>query len=94
MDENADRCCRAHDLCPIKIHGFSRRYNLTNRSVYTKTHCECDDRLFDCFKQHLNTSPAAGYLGTIFFTLIRIPCIEETPDGKKFRSPKSNFWPK
>lgn len=31
-----DKCCRAHDLCPVKVRGYSARYNLTNESLYTK----------------------------------------------------------
>ncbi|XP_071654164.1 uncharacterized protein [Temnothorax longispinosus] len=30
-----DRCCRNHDLCPIKVRAQQTRYNLTNYSLYT-----------------------------------------------------------
>lgn len=33
---NFFRCCRSHDLCPVKIRAQQTRYNLTNYSVYTK----------------------------------------------------------
>lgn len=31
-----DRCCRTHDLCPVKIRAYQRRYKLHNNSLYTK----------------------------------------------------------
>lgn len=33
---NMDSCCRAHDLCPIKIRAYEAKYNITNNSLYTK----------------------------------------------------------
>lgn len=30
------RCCRSHDLCPVKVRAQQTRYNLTNYSIYTK----------------------------------------------------------
>lgn len=35
-ESNMDKCCRNHDLCPIKIRAYGNRYNLTNDSLYTK----------------------------------------------------------
>lgn len=35
-DKDSDKCCRTHDLCPVKIRAFKQRYNLTNNSLYTK----------------------------------------------------------
>lgn len=31
-----DRCCRAHDLCPVKIRAYQNKYELINESLYTK----------------------------------------------------------
>lgn len=31
-----DRCCRQHDLCPVKIRAYQNKYELTNESLYTK----------------------------------------------------------
>lgn len=31
-----DRCCRQHDLCPIKIRAYQNKYELMNDSLYTK----------------------------------------------------------
>lgn len=35
-ESTMDRCCRAHDLCPIKIRAFQNKYELMNESLYTK----------------------------------------------------------
>ena len=31
-----DKCCRAHDHCPIKVKGFASAHGLMNLSFYTK----------------------------------------------------------
>lgn len=31
-----DRCCRQHDLCPVKIRAYQHKYELNNDSLYTK----------------------------------------------------------
>ena len=31
-----DKCCRAHDHCPVKVHGFSSSHGATNYHPYTK----------------------------------------------------------
>ena len=35
-DKNIDRCCRTHDLCPMKVRPYQSRYRLNNNSIYTK----------------------------------------------------------
>ncbi|CAH2048916.1 unnamed protein product, partial [Iphiclides podalirius] len=88
-DRPLDRCCRTHDLCPTKVRAFSRRYNLTNNSLYSKSHCTCDDMLFDCLKS-TNTS-AAHLMGHIYFNLVQVPCLEDQPNGLQFRDAKQGF---
>lgn len=36
FENEVDRCCRTHDLCPVKIRAYQRRYDLTNEHLYTK----------------------------------------------------------
>lgn len=84
-----DKCCRAHDLCPVKVRAFSQRYNVTNDSLYTKSHCLCDDRLFNCLKDSL--SPTAHIMGTIYFNLVQIPCLEDTNGVRKYRKSNASF---
>ncbi|EFA07968.1 phospholipase A2B precursor [Tribolium castaneum] len=88
-EPTVDKCCRAHDLCPVKVRAFSQRYNITNDSLYTKSHCLCDDQLYSCLKE--NPSPTAHIMGTIYFNLVQIPCLEDTQHGKVFRKPKERF---
>lgn len=35
-ERNLDKCCRAHDHCPVKVKAFRSRYGLVNWSLYTK----------------------------------------------------------
>ncbi|XP_023938862.2 uncharacterized protein LOC112046471 [Bicyclus anynana] len=88
-DRPLDRCCRTHDLCPSKVRAFSRRYNLTNNSLYSKSHCTCDDMLFDCLKA-TNTS-AAQLMGHIYFNIVQVPCLEDYTSGRRFRDAKLGF---
>lgn len=88
-EANVDACCRTHDLCPVKIKGYSTRYNLTNESLYTKSLCRCDDDLFNCLRE--SRSNTASILGNIYFNLVQIPCIADTKSGKNFRSARNNF---
>ncbi|CAH0715234.1 unnamed protein product, partial [Brenthis ino] len=88
-DRWLDRCCRTHDLCPSKVRAFSRRYNLTNNSLYSKSHCTCDDMLFDCLKA-TNTS-AAHLMGHIYFNIVQVPCLEDLPTGRRFREARQGF---
>lgn len=89
-EPKVDMCCRAHDLCPVKVRAYSRRYNLTNGSLYTKSHCKCDDNLYDCLK-HVE-SPTAHILGNVYFNLVQVPCVDDSKDGKRiFRGAKNNF---
>ncbi|CAO1391345.1 unnamed protein product [Diamesa serratosioi] len=85
-----DRCCRAHDICPVKIRAYQSRYNLTNNSLYTKSHCVCDDLLFGCLKAS-NTS-AAQLMGNIYFNLVQMPCLGENDEGKlEYRKAREGF---
>ncbi|CAG9786988.1 unnamed protein product [Diatraea saccharalis] len=88
-DRRLDRCCRTHDLCPTKVRAFSQRYNLTNNSLYSKSHCTCDDMLFECLKS-TNTS-ASHLMGHIYFNLVQVPCLVDLPAGRKFRDAKQGF---
>ncbi|XP_033189786.1 uncharacterized protein LOC117156657 isoform X2 [Bombus vancouverensis nearcticus] len=73
-----DRCCRSHDLCPVKIRAQQTRYNLTNYSIYTKSHCVCDEALYHCLKA--TTNPTAQVMGRIYFNVIKVPCIEDVSE--------------
>ncbi|GAB0087242.1 uncharacterized protein DMENIID0001_015350 [Sergentomyia squamirostris] len=80
-----DMCCRTHDLCPVKVRAYQKRYNLNNNSLYTKSHCTCDDMLYSCLKR-TNTS-ASQLMATIYFNVVQVPCLQDaTRDtGYEFR---------
>jgi hypothetical protein len=65
-----DRCCRTHDLCPVKIRAYQNKYSLENNSLYSKSHCVCDDMLYSCLRKS-NTS-SAQLMGTIYFNLVQV----------------------
>ncbi|EDW00117.1 GH12690 [Drosophila grimshawi] len=84
-----DRCCRQHDLCPVKIRAYQQKYELMNDSLYTKSHCICDDMLFSCLKM-TNTS-ASQLMGSIYFNLVQVPCLDGRTNQYKFRAAKEGF---
>lgn len=90
IEKIVDTCCRAHDLCPVKIRAYSKKYNLTNNSLYTKSHCKCDDDLYNCLKK-ANSSNTAQLMGNIYFNLVQVPCLEDTKEGRTFRNARNNF---
>jgi len=84
-----DSCCRAHDLCPVTIHGGETKDGATNRSPFTVTDCKCDLAFYDC----LNKQPSddAMMIKYVFFTLARGFCIEYQ-HPKYCRREKPLFW--
>ncbi|XP_067639161.1 uncharacterized protein [Eurosta solidaginis] len=84
-----DRCCRQHDLCPVKIRAYQNKYDLMNDSLYTKSHCICDDMLYSCLKK--TNTPAAQVMGSIYFNLVQVPCLAGSNDKYRFRAAKEGF---
>ncbi|XP_071442693.1 uncharacterized protein [Hetaerina americana] len=76
-DVALDVCCRTHDLCPIKIRAFTSRFNLTNYSIYSKSHCNCDEMFYNCLKRIGNQN--SMIIGNFYFNLLRIPCVDGVP---------------
>ncbi|KAI4472853.1 hypothetical protein M0802_016465 [Mischocyttarus mexicanus] len=74
-EANIDRCCRNHDLCPVKVRARTSRFNLDNNSLYTKSHCTCDELFYNCLKNNKNS--IADLMGNIYFNIIKVPCIED-----------------
>lgn len=74
-----DMCCRTHDLCPSKVRAHSTRYNITNNSMYTKSHCVCDQTFFNCLKKANHST--GDLMGSIYFNILRVPCVD-TRNGK------------
>ena len=70
-----DKCCRAHDFCPVKVKPFKAKYKVFNFAPYTKSHCDCDEIFYNCLKR-VNSSKADTF-GDVFFNVLGIKCIEE-----------------
>ena len=47
-----------------------------NLDLYTKSHCYCDDKFYNCLKNLDNTKASA--VGDLFFNKFSIKCIEES----------------
>lgn len=72
-----DSCCRAHDLCPIRLRPFRRGYGLGyNFSIYTKSYCTCDDSFYHCLKS--TNSTMADMIGNFYFNFMKFGCLEPT----------------
>ncbi|EDS30114.1 conserved hypothetical protein [Culex quinquefasciatus] len=86
-DATMDRCCRTHDLCPLKDTSSSHPER-------------------DCITQITGLRPPPPptmtnnfhlsfhlifFSGSIYFNLVQVPCVEETPSGMKFRKAREGF---
>ncbi|XP_012285622.1 uncharacterized protein LOC105702550 [Orussus abietinus] len=97
QEARIDRCCRTHDHCPAKVRAQRTRYDVTNYSLYTKSHCNCDEGLYQCLKTA--NHPTANVMGVIYFNIVRVPCLEDIPESeraprgptKRFRPPKMRY---
>merc|ERR1711973_185341 len=73
-----DRCCREHDFCFDVMPPRTCKYGLCNNSLFTKSHCECDDKFRRCL---MNTrEPASISVGLMFFDVGALGCFQEA-DG-------------
>jgi len=90
---DADKCCRAHDHCPIKVKGLSTAHGLVNFSFYTKSHCACDDDFYSCLKSV--PSAATRMIGNMYFNVIHMDCVDEelTFADEPSTLPKLDFLP-
>ena len=70
-----DKCCRAHDHCPLKVKSFKTRYGVFNYGPYTKSHCACDKQFYDCLKRVNNEKSNA--VGDFFFNVLGVQCVEK-----------------
>ncbi|KAL7300775.1 hypothetical protein TKK_0006752 [Trichogramma kaykai] len=91
---NLDRCCRMHDLCPVKIRAYKNRYNLDNQSFFSRSHCVCDETFYQCLKDVNHVS--ATVIGNVYFNVIMPTCIEKDPSSSeknsmRYSSPKKVF---
>jgi hypothetical protein len=76
-EKEVDKCCRTHDLCPVKVQSYRTRYNITNEHFYTKSHCACDNKLFQCLKD--KNTPLSRLIGNVYFNIVKVSCVEDIP---------------
>ncbi|XP_015794174.1 phospholipase A2 [Tetranychus urticae] len=78
-----DKCCRAHDNCPMSIGGFQSKYGLTNPQAYTSSRCDCDRELKSCLKKASETDVEATLTGVIYFNILKTKCFQQVePEGQ------------
>ncbi|KAL1461547.1 hypothetical protein WDU94_013432, partial [Cyamophila willieti] len=70
-----DKCCRDHDHCTEIIKAKDTKHGLTNNSPYTRVHCRCEIKFYDCLRS-LRTTPntaedqkTSGSVGQLYFNL-------------------------
>lgn len=71
----ADSCCRDHDMCPDTIEAGDTQHGLTNKGLFTRSHCDCDDKFYNCLKK-ANTLISNG-IGFTYFTILGPQCFQE-----------------
>ncbi|RXN23820.1 putative E3 ubiquitin- ligase HECTD4 isoform X1 [Labeo rohita] len=74
MFVNADRCCREHDHCEHIIRSFSVNFGVFNPTLFTLSHCDCDDRFKQCLLNGNDT--ISNMVGYSFFNVLKLRCFE------------------
>ncbi|XP_053597740.1 phospholipase A2-like [Microplitis demolitor] len=67
-----DACCRMHDHCDETIEAMQTRHGLTNPSYYTRVHCSCDEKFYDCL--HGTEENISQKVGTVYFSVLNTQC--------------------
>ncbi|CAL1679619.1 unnamed protein product [Lasius platythorax] len=70
-----DACCREHDNCKDIIESMQTKYGLTNTAPYTRLHCSCDERFYDCL--HGSEELVSAKVGFLYFSVLDTKCFRE-----------------
>ncbi|RZB89885.1 Phospholip A2 2 and/or PLA2G12 domain containing protein [Asbolus verrucosus] len=70
-----DSCCREHDLCPDSIAADKTKYGLENTGLFTRSHCDCDRKFYECLKNVDSISSKS--IGFTYFTILGPQCFQE-----------------
>ncbi|XP_020294830.1 phospholipase A2-like [Pseudomyrmex gracilis] len=70
-----DACCREHDNCKDVLEAAETKHNLTNTAFYTRVHCSCDERFYDCL--HNSEEFASTKVGLIYFSVLNTKCFRK-----------------
>lgn len=71
----SDACCREHDTCPVIIDAGTTNFNLVNSGLFTRSHCECDRKFYNCLKNA--GTVVAKSIGVTYFSLLGPQCFEK-----------------
>ncbi|XP_069679019.1 phospholipase A2-like [Periplaneta americana] len=69
-----DDCCREHDNCPDNIPAGESRHGLNNTGLFTRSHCDCDDRFYECLKDARTL--ISKKIGVTYFNILRPNCFK------------------
>ncbi|GFT65360.1 phospholipase A2 [Nephila pilipes] len=70
-----DMCCRDHDHCEDNIEGRESKHGLDNNSPFTKSHCDCDNKFYDCL--NLAGTRTSHRVGRLFFNFLQMQCFRQ-----------------
>ncbi|XP_011136822.2 phospholipase A2 [Harpegnathos saltator] len=70
-----DACCREHDECGDIIEAMQTAHGLTNPAFYTRLHCSCDERFYDCL--HSSEELVSAKVGFLYFSVLNTKCFRE-----------------
>ncbi|XP_017298995.1 phospholipase A2-like [Diaphorina citri] len=73
-----DKCCRDHDHCSEYILAKSSLHGLRNNAPFTRVHCRCDKKFYDCLKTAADTGDQPSQMvGYMYFNLLETQCFQE-----------------
>lgn len=72
---NTDICCKQHDECPAFIKSGSEFKGLRNNGHFTRSHCDCDLKFYNCLKR--TDSLISNKIGYTYFNILRPQCFRK-----------------
>lgn len=72
---NTDICCKQHDECPAFIKSGSEFKGLRNTGLFTRSHCECDVKFYNCLKR--TDTLISNKIGYTYFNILRPQCFRK-----------------
>ncbi|KAF2889210.1 hypothetical protein ILUMI_16963 [Ignelater luminosus] len=71
---DTDSCCRDHDHCEQSIPAGEKKYGLSNTGLFTRSHCDCDTKFYNCLKK--TDSIISNKIGFTFFSVLGPQCFK------------------
>lgn len=66
------------DLCPQSIEGNTEKFGLKNTGSFTRSHCACDNKFYECLKNA--NSLVSNQIGMVYFNVLGPQCfLEDKP---------------